>query len=228
MLPLSPPLPSTRRLERVFSALALVCLGFWSWAWLDKTVYGIVRDWRLESILGTKRHDSSRPPNQLIAAATRNEVAASGLIGRIAIPRFRVHSIVAEGTDARTLNRAVGHVPRTAFPGEPGNVVIAGHRDAFFSYLKGVRLGDRVRMTTPDGVFDYRIDSRTVVQPEQTEVLSATNVPTLTLITCYPFHYLGPAPERYVVRARQVATSAEPPSRVSHDESLEAFAPDTR
>jgi sortase A len=98
----------------------------------------------------------------------------------------------------------VGHLPKTAFPGEPGNVVLAGHRDSFFSDLGEVRSGDRVRITTPDGVFEYRVDSRRVVSPEQTEVLTATGLPTLTLITCYPFDYLGLAPKRYVIRARQV------------------------
>ncbi len=165
--------------------------------------------------------DSPGPSNGGIAAATRRQVEASGLIGRIEIPRLRLRTIVAEGADPLVLHRAVGHLPKTAFPGEPGNVVLAGHRDSFFSSLEEVRSGDRIRITTPDGAFEYRVDAKSVVRPEQTEVLTHTSVPTLTLITCYPFHYLGPAPKRYVIRARQVARPPGSSSVTFRGESVE-------
>ena len=198
----------TRPLERLLFAVALLLLGIGSWAWLDRFAYELVQSRRLDGILGREPMDSPRPSNGGIAAATRRQVAASGLIGRIEIPRLRLRTIVAEGADPLVLHRAVGHLPKTALPGEPGNVVLAGHRDSFFSDLGEVRSGDRVRITTPDGVFDYRVDFRRVVSPEQTEVLTATGLPTLTLITCYPFDYLGPAPKRYVIRARQLGGPA--------------------
>jgi sortase A len=89
-------------------------------------------------------------------------------------------------------------------PGDAGNVVLAGHRDSFFRALKDVRAGDHVRITTQAGVYDYQVDSTDVVGPERVDLLDASDAATLTLITCYPFNYLGPAPDRFVVHARPV------------------------
>jgi sortase A len=200
-------------LERSLGALTLASLGFCAWARLDSDFYQRVQASRLEAILkravdGAARW--SRWSGGTMAVATRAEARETGLIGRLEIPRLGVAAIVAEGTDSRTLRRAIGHVSRTSLPGEAGNVVLAGHRDSFFRNLGRLLPGDLLRMTTPDGVFEYRIESTLVVHPEDTAVLSATPSPTLTLITCYPFGYVGPAPERFVVRAR--ATSSAPTS----------------
>ena len=189
-----------REIEKTLLAVAFVCLGFCSWVWLDVGRYQLVEGWRLEGLLG-----GVRPPGRTgIAAITRAEIERSGLIGRIEIPRLGLSAIVAEGTDGRTLRHAVGHVSRTALPGETGNVALAGHRDTFFRGLSEVRQGDRVRIITPDGRFVYRVESKNVVGPENTEVLASSATPTLTLITCYPFQFVGAAPERYVVRAREI------------------------
>jgi LPXTG-site transpeptidase (sortase) family protein len=211
-------------LERLLLAVALLSLGLWSWTWLDSSVYNMVQGRRLDGILGSESLDPPGSSTSRLATATRREVLASGLIGRIQIPRFHVHALLIEGTDPRALRRAVGHVPATALPGEPGNVVIAGHRDSFFSYLKDVQPGDRVWITTPDGKFEYSVESMRVVRPEQTEVLGTTPIPTLTLITCYPFHHLGPAPERYVVSARLIAQPHEASSQDSRSASVQAIA----
>jgi sortase A len=193
--------------ERILGTLTLALFVFCAWVRLDADFYQRVQGWRLEEILhraigGTARWSGARKARG--AVATRAEASRSGLIGRLEIPRLGVEAIVAEGTDSKTLRRAVGHVPTTSLPGEAGNVALAGHRDSFFRPLKSVRVGDRLRMTTPDGVFDYRVESKRVVGPEETTVLSSSRTPTLTLITCYPFEYVGMAPERFVVRARQV------------------------
>ncbi len=201
-----------RWFEGTLSAVALVCLGFCALAWTDSGFYQMVQGRRLDSALGRASDDPRAPGKAGIAAATRAEAEASGLVGRIEIPRLGLLAIVAEGTDPRTLRRAVGHVSGTALPGEPGNVALAGHRDSFFSRLRNVRAGDRVRITTPDGVFEYRVESKGVVGPERIEVLTSSGTPTLTLITCFPFRYVGAAPERFVVRARQVATAGKPAS----------------
>lgn len=129
---------------------------------------------------------------------------ARGLIGRIEIPRLGVSAIVREGVDNRTLGRAVGHVPETARPGDAGNVAFAGHRDTFFSPLKRVRVGDRIRVSTPDGDFSYVVSETRVVAPDDVSVLAPTTEPALTLITCFPFNMAGPAPDRFIVRARAV------------------------
>jgi sortase A len=96
---------------------------------------------------------------------------------------------------------AVGHLPGSAFPGEPGNVVLAGHRDMHFAPLRRVEVGDRLSLITPDGTFEYVVNAVSIVDPHEVEIERPTDRPVLTLITCYPFEYLGSAPYRLVVRA---------------------------
>lgn len=198
------------RLETVLLILAIGALGYCLWAWTDAGVYQLLQGSRLERLLerlgprggGLTRADS--------ASRTRQEAEHSGLVGRIEIPRLRVSAVIAEGVDAGTLQRAVGHVPGTPFPGETGNVVLAGHRDSFFRGLRNARRGDRIRVTTPDGVIDYLVQSVRVVGATRTEILSGDGLPALTLITCYPFNYLGSAPDRFVVRARPLEDARAP------------------
>jgi len=121
--------------------------------------------------------------------------------GMIEVPRLGISAMVREGDDDRTLRLAVGHIPGTAVPGEGGNVALAGHRDSFFRPLKDVRIGDDIVLTTPEGRFSYQVDRIEVVPPTQVSVLAPTAEPSVTLVTCYPFHYIGHAPKRYIVRA---------------------------
>ena len=126
-------------------------------------------------------------------------------IGRVYVPRLSLTAMVEEGTDDATLLRAVGHVPGTALPGASGNVAIAGHRDSFFRALKDLRRNDEIDFETLDGSFRYTVDELTVVDPDNTSVLDPTPDKTLTIVTCFPFHYIGPAPRRFIVRARQIS-----------------------
>lgn len=125
-------------------------------------------------------------------------------MGWLQIPRLGVSAIVAQGDDTRTLMRAIGHIPGTALPGEGGNVGLAGHRDTFFRGLGAVEPLDTIRLVMPGRTFAYRVVDVGVVKPSQVEVLDPTPEPSLTLVTCYPFEYVGPAPYRYVVRAQEV------------------------
>lgn len=125
-----------------------------------------------------------------------------GLIGRLEIPRLRLSVIVMEGDDDATLARAVGHVTGTALPWEQGNAVLAGHRDTFFRPLKDLRDGDEIRMTTTRGTFDYRVIRTEIVEPDDLSVLAPTPGRALTLVTCYPFVYVGRAPQRFVIYAQ--------------------------
>jgi sortase A len=118
------------------------------------------------------------------------------------VPRLGLSAIVREGVDEATLRRAVGHVPQTARPGEAGNAALAAHRDTFFRPLKHIRKGDRIKVTTPDGAHEYRVTETRVVAPDDVSVLAPTMNPTLTLVTCYPFNFVGTAPKRFVVRAQ--------------------------
>lgn len=125
------------------------------------------------------------------------------VIGELLIPRLGVAAMVRQGESASVLERAVGHLADTALPGEDGNVVLAGHRDTFFRPLRRVRAGDAITLRTAGGDFAYVVDSTTVVPPSDVSVLEPTLGRSLTLITCFPFSYVGPAPERFIVRARQ-------------------------
>jgi LPXTG-site transpeptidase (sortase) family protein len=143
------------------------------------------------------------------AAATRAAMRSSGLIGRIEIPRLKIEAVVAEGTSDLTLERAVGHLRSSPLPGESGRVALAGHRDTFFRRLKNVMKGDRIRITTPDGVFRYRVESVEVVTPDRSDVLASDGPPSLVLVTCYPFGFIGNAPKRFIVTARQVSPAVD-------------------
>lgn len=136
-----------------------------------------------------------------------NSTASTGsAIGRIEIPRIGISVIVLEGDDQRTLRRGAGHIPGTALPGEEGNVAIAAHRNTFFRPLRNIRKNDIILLSSVESTSLYRVESTEVVEPSHTEVLENTAKPTLTLITCYPFFYVGAAPNRFVVRARRVST----------------------
>ena len=117
------------------------------------------------------------------------------------IPRIALEVPVLPGTDKLTLNRAVGHIPGTALPGQPGNVALAGHRDGFFRGLKDLELGDSLELETLVGTQGFVVTSLTVVTPADVQVLDPTPAPTLTLVTCHPFYFVGKAPRRYIVRA---------------------------
>ena len=130
--------------------------------------------------------------------------AEGSLVGRIEIPRVELSAVIFEGTSDGTLRRGVGHLTSSPLPGKPGNVVLAGHRDSFFRPLRKIRAGDTIALTTPRSVFHYAVVSTDIVGPQQTEVLKSTPGTDLTLITCYPFGYLGSAPDRYIIRGRTI------------------------
>jgi sortase A len=136
----------------------------------------------------------------------RNQALAprpGDIIGRIEIPRIHVSVIVLEGSDSRILRVAAGHVQGTALPGTIGNVGIAAHRDTFFRPLRAIRPNDMITLTSLHGIFRYRVDGTEIVDPSDFQVLNRTKDAELTLVTCYPFYYLGSAPKRFIVHARQ-------------------------
>jgi sortase A len=129
---------------------------------------------------------------------------------------------VLDGIDDLTLNRGVGYIPGTAHLGEPGNIGIAGHRDGFFRILKDVGKGDEIELETPERIDIYQIKDIVIVDKNDVSVLQATSVPTLTLVTCYPFYFIGSAPKRYIVIASLV-TSGLPPNATSLKSSSSVF-----
>jgi sortase A len=121
-------------------------------------------------------------------------------LARLEAPAVNLKATVLEGSDDRTLGRAAGHIAYTALPGEPGNMGIAGHRDTTFSALRQLKPGDRLTLTTAAAVFEYEVSRTWVVEPEDVHVLARTSRPALTLVTCYPFNFIGSAPRRFIVR----------------------------
>jgi sortase A len=120
------------------------------------------------------------------------------------ISKIDLEAPVFDGTDGLTLNHGVGRIGGTARPGEPGNIGIAGHRDGFFRGLKDLEIGDAIELETPSGTETYIVEQLQIVNPEDTGVLQPRAVPSLTLVTCYPFYFIGSAPKRYVVTASLV------------------------
>jgi sortase A len=131
-------------------------------------------------------------------------VTKGSAIGELEVPRLGLKAIFVQGDSAKILRRAVGHLSDTALPGQRGNVVLDGHRDTFFRPLRNIRPGDTITLKTLDGDFQYRVESTAVVPPTDIQVLQPSSDRTLTLITCFPFYYVGSAPNRFIVRARQV------------------------
>jgi sortase A len=136
-------------------------------------------------------------------------------LGLLRLPDVDLVAPVYAGTGELALNRGLGWIEGTAPPGESGNVGIAGHRDGFFRALQDVGHGDVVELVTPDSTLRYRIDSTVVVDPDAVHVLAPTDSSVLTLVTCYPFYYVGHAPRRYIVRARLDRDGPDPLKRVS-------------
>ena len=123
------------------------------------------------------------------------------------IPKVGIEVPVLDGTDDLILNRGVGRIQGTALPGQPGNMGIAGHRDGFFRGLKDVVEGDKIEIELPDRTDTYVVRNTMIVLPQDTSVLDPTSESSLTLVTCYPFYFVGDAPKRYIVLASLLAPS---------------------
>src|SRR5688572_2381737 len=212
--------------EFVLLFAGLVCVGWFLFSIVDARIYQSYENYSLDAGLRGEEPTISAYFRHLISGrdgkppapgmepskpryARRPPMATGSLIGRIEIPRIDISTVVREGTDSKTLKRSAGHVPETALPGEHGNVGIAAHRDSFFRNLRNVREGDTIRMTTAWGVYEYEVESLQIVFPKNIEVLDPTPAPSVTLVTCYPFNYVGSAPKRFIVRARQVNPPVE-------------------
>ena len=155
--------------------------------------------WRFDRLPSLGRVTTPTPQPELRVFAQEGAP-----LSRMAIPRLAVSVVVSEGIKPHTLVRAAGHIPGTAFPDELGNVGIAGHRDTFFRRLSEIRRDDVITLTTLVGSYQYSVEWTRVVTPSDVEVLEPSNTAVLTLITCYPFAYVGPAPKRFIVRARRM------------------------
>jgi LPXTG-site transpeptidase (sortase) family protein len=196
--PLFPPL-LTQRLRRgsqyFFFTTGSLALGYVGFSLLDARLYQVSAKRSLESQMQMDRvHPVSQP---------KPAIKAGDVLGRMDIPRLGVSVAVLQGTNSRILRRGVGHIEGTPLPGEPGNSGIAGHRDTFFRELKDVRSNDEIELQTSTGLLHYQVDWVKVVAPDDISVLTPSTEAALTLVTCYPFYFVGPAPSRFVVRAHK-------------------------
>jgi len=185
--------------RRILFTGAVLALGYCGFVVLDAWIFEQRQTRNLERLLHSPLPTGLSPSPKEPPA-----IGADGLIGRIEIPRVGLSAVVVEGTKRATLRRAAGHIEGTAIPGQPGNIGIAAHRDTFFRPLRNVRPNDIVTLTTLWGSYDYRVVSTRVVGPTEVSVLNPSEQEILTLVSCYPFYFVGPAPDRFVVRAERV------------------------
>jgi len=182
-----------RAIERIFLLIGIICLG----------IYGFitVQAWFQQAELRSQLEEQIMVPSPPASVKLRPRLAEGDLVGRLEVPRLNLSVMVMEGTSDRTLRLGAGHIPGTAYPGTAGNAGFAAHRDTFFRDIRNIKQQDVVRFTTPHGTLAYRVSGLSIVDPKDVDVLKSTNSETLTLVTCYPFYYIGPAPKRFVVLA---------------------------
>jgi LPXTG-site transpeptidase (sortase) family protein len=190
---------SACRIEKSFLLLGVVALGIWT-SWRIR--YAVYQN--LENQAFDRQIHSEGDRGVYGKSRQRLATRPDGLIGRLAIPRLHVQAVVREGDDENTLDLAIGHIPGTALPGQDGNVAVAGHRDTIFRNLGAVAKNDLIVFDTLAGSYAYEVESTQIVHPQDVGVLDPGAHPQLTLVTCYPFHYVGSAPDRFIVKARLV------------------------
>jgi sortase A len=174
---------------RVAIVSGLAVLGLASWA----------------AIQPQKFEDADRSALQRTASLAmhpaKRVVHRGQLLGMLQVPRLGLAVPMVEGSDDESLDQGAGHIPETAFPGHHGNAGIAAHRDTYFRPLRFIRQADHIVITTPGGVYDYVVSGTEIVLPSDGRVLHRTRSRSLTLVTCYPFYYVGSAPKRFIVHA---------------------------
>jgi sortase A len=204
-----------RQLERWFLVLGTVLLAVYVAFLLDRTVVSrlylsgfssVQADSSPEHLRTSGRRwiiGSQQWSNERLAAYRRtlSRRLAIPTVAVLRIPQVNLVAPVLEGTDDFALNRGVGHIRGTAGPNDAGNFAIAGHRDGFFRALKDVSIGDAVEIELRDRLVLYRVTNTSIVNPTDVSVLKDHTAPTLTLVTCYPFYFIGSAPKRFIVEA---------------------------
>jgi sortase A len=236
------PHPLRHRIVRCVRAclfmLGLCGIGYYGYALSDQYVYQTYENWAFDQkiaghevtfadyvrertpfgFLTGARAPAVKVANPSEASTTKDGRPLEGaVLGRVQIDRLGLSAIVREGVDEKTLSRAIGHLPYTAMPGQTGNFAIAAHRDTLFRALKDIRRGDRVSFQSDHGSYTYEVVSTKIVRPSDLSVVQPQGTDKLlTMITCYPFYYVGSAPKRFIVKAKLVEGSAGAQGRTGY------------
>jgi LPXTG-site transpeptidase (sortase) family protein len=189
-------------LERLLWFAAVCLLGFSAFMLFQGRIYEFYLNSQFEDALSEQQLAAARrTPEFLKSASAIARSAPEPYLGRVDIPRLDISVMLLDGVDDATLRFGLGHIPGTALPGQPGNAGIAGHRDTFFRGLSRIREDDEIAVKTLTGEYRYVVDTIKIVDPDDVGVLDNSGRPTLTLVTCYPFYLVGPAPKRFIVQA---------------------------
>jgi len=202
--------------QYVFFTIGFLAVSYVSLSLLESSLFQAYQSWQFERATKSLQTPTGgadfRPQTLPVDREGGNDLRvanpvivrpASPALGQIEISSIGLTAMILEGTDDSTLRRAVGHIPGTPLPGRSGNVAIAGHRDTFFRPLRNIRKDDDIKLSTLNGSCLYRVDSTRVVEPEDIQVLEASDEAILTLVTCYPFNFVGSSPKRFIVRAHR-------------------------
>jgi sortase A len=195
-----------RRLANVFAALGMLALAYWAFEFAKGRLYQTIEARRFARERLTVQRPTDKPsPFQSATPVERPLYPDIGsAVAVLAIPRLGLSTIVVEGAEERELKLGPGHIRGTSLPGGGGNVGVAGHRDTFFRPLRRIRKDDTIQVTTHAQEYHYKVVSTEIVEPAEIQVLYPTVHETLTLVTCYPFEFVGPAPKRFIVKAECV------------------------
>lgn len=182
--------------QRLLFMTGILALGYVGFTLVDARLYEVSAKRSLEGQIQVGKERSQTQP--------KPAVKKGDVLGRMDVPRLGISVAVLQGTSSRILRLGAGHIEGTPLPGETGNSGIAAHRDTFFRQLKDIRKDDEIQLQTATGLFRYDVEWAKVVEPDDTTVLEpSTTENTLTLVTCYPFYFIGPSPKRFVVRAHK-------------------------
>jgi sortase A len=190
--------------DRLLLIIGIACLGTYIVFTVQAKIYQHQLDESFDAMV--RKEETVKPPSAEPRAKSplveAEPVFGEGdTVGRLAIPRLDVSVMVLEGVASKTLRLGAGHIPGTSIPGFGGNAGSPPHRDSFFRALSKIQPNDEITFQTLGKTVQYRVTSTDIVKPDDVEVLKPTTNETLTLVTCYPFYYIGPAPKRFIVKA---------------------------
>src|SRR5438445_6361791 len=201
------PVINRRVLSWAFVAVGIVLLGYVGgqyWG-MYRSQQNLEAEWQRQSAV--------------VSVPGHADISAEQMLTRLVIPKIDMDAIVVEGASRRELSEGPGHMKQTAQPGETGNAVITAHRDTFFRHIYELTKGDQIKVRRSGRIFTYEVTGKRIVMPEDISVIKRTNDPQLTLITCYPTHYIVTAPKRLVVFSKLVDSDGQPANQAAQAHS---------